>query len=66
MGLQLWDITFYDDETRKSYAMGGKFDASAIAEDSIDQVDFVGGIEKALELGILTEIDSIKLNNIKS
>jgi len=53
MDLIVYRLIIEDRDTGTLYETGSKFDHSRIAEEVHDEVDFLGGVEKALDEGIL-------------
>ena len=52
-----YTLTIQDEDTGKIYKTGYKFDHSRIAEEVSDEIFECGGIEEALDAGVLEEIE---------
>ena len=53
----VYTLTIQDEDTGKIYKTGYKFAHSRIAEEVSDEIFECGGIEEALDAGVLEEIE---------
>ena len=60
MSIIIWEVTVQDTITDKIYRTGYKYDHSRMADEVDSEVVECGGVEGALDEGILEEIEDKK------
>ena len=60
MSIIIWEVTVQDTITDKIYRTGYKYDHSRMADEVDSEVAECGGVEGALDEGILEEIEDKK------
>ena len=60
MSIIIWEATVQDTDTGKLYRTGYKYDHSRMADEVDSEVVECGGVEGALDEGILEEIEDKK------
>ena len=60
MSIIIWEATVQDTDTGKLYRTGYKYDHSRMADEGDSEVADCGGVEGALDEGILEEIEGKK------
>ena len=60
MSIIIWEVTVQDTITDKIYRTGYKYDHSRMADEVDSEVADCGGVEGALDEGILEEIEGKK------